>query len=183
MPQITQAMLVSLLENPSRQSYWPIWDAVTTADHYDPYADDIATLDQLLEEGMEREVLAEQETIVKLIASPRAHLLLAEVHRRLEDEDSANFERAFAAALGRGMLDTGDGSEQRPYLVTRTSDEYDVLLFLGKRMAGQALIQRDGQTLDRLECDDGTVVYFDITRMYGTLDRRAELGDDEGDDE
>jgi len=53
--------------------------------------------------------------------------------------------------------------------VSRTSDEYDVLAHLEKRMQQQALVIQDGRHFDRLECSDGSEVWFDVTTAFETL--------------
>ena len=49
------------------------------------------------------------------------------------------------------------------------SDEYDVVWKLGKRLKSQDLISNGGRFFDRVQCDDDSEIWFDITDAYITL--------------
>jgi hypothetical protein len=104
-----------------------------------------------------------------LMLSPRAHQLLGFLHHKLGDEQRANMEMMIGIVCVEGILTTGDGSQESPYLVLRTSDEYDVLEHFEKQLQQQSLLHRDGRNFDRIECTDGTTYWFDITDAYNQL--------------
>ena len=59
--------------------------------------------------------------------SPQAHRLAAEAAQRIGDQNSATAETVFATRCVDEIRATGDGSESRPFLVARVSDEADLL--------------------------------------------------------
>lgn len=70
-----------------------------------------------------------------------------------------------------GILASGDGSQERPFVVTRTSDEHDVIDYLAKQPKRQSLTHNGSSHLDLIECTDGTEYWFDITDAYKQLAR------------
>ena len=104
-----------------------------------------------------------------LLLSPRAHLCAAMIAESEGDEERRRMEGAVAYACVQGILSTGDGTKQRPYVVTRTSDEYDVLQFLGKELESQSLLEEEDRHYDQLRCKDGSEMWFDVTDPLGRL--------------
>ena len=95
---------------------------------YDPYSDDLTQLNKLLHEGKNQEAIAlAVKSQPNLLLSPQAHRLAAEAAKRIGDQNLAAAETAFADRCVEGILATGDGSESRPFLVARVSDEADLL--------------------------------------------------------
>jgi hypothetical protein len=68
-----------------------------------------------------------------------------------------------------GILSTGDGIQEHPYVVTRISDEYDILLALEKEMESQALCEINNLHCDVMTLADGEEIVFDITDCYAKL--------------
>ena len=97
--------------------------------------------------------------------SPRAHYFAGEAHVLLGELEQAEVERlAFSACL-QGILSTGDGTRQKPYLISQIPDEYDVLKLLGLTCQKQRLVQRGRRSCDVLTCQDGTSVWFNISDL------------------
>ena len=163
----------ALIQNPSRETYLPVWQAVTSSPEYDPSSDDVSEVQQLFEEGKYEEARAKAFAVMgKWLLSPRLHLLVSLAARKLGDEQAAQMENIIASACAEGILGTGDGTEEKPYLVTSTGDEYDILQYLQKTLSVQALVHSGDRTLDRMTCTDGTVLHFDITAAYVRLTQR-----------
>jgi hypothetical protein len=103
--------------------------------------------------------------IPSAVLSPRLHYFSAEANRQLgHGEDAELSEFMFDACL-RGLLATGDGSPETPYLVAMTSDQYDILRALGLAPHRQKLVERDGKRLDCILCESGDEVWFDVTEV------------------
>jgi len=100
--------------------------------------------------------------------------MLAALCRDSGDQKQADFAHAVGFACIDGILSTGDGSKEKPYLVLRTSDEYDVLMAEGKEFRCQSLIHDGDRTLDRMDSADGSSLFFDISDAYRALARRME---------
>ena len=87
-------------------------------------------------------------TFPNLLLNPGAHIMLSHAYRALNNEKMADFEKQVASFLVSFILETGNGTKERPYLVLRTSDEYDVLEALGKERSKQELIEDHRRFLD-----------------------------------
>jgi tetratricopeptide (TPR) repeat protein len=138
------------------------------ADHaYDPYSDDLTQLKNLLHAGKNGEVLALlAKSLPNLLLSPQAHGLAAEAARRSGDENRAAQETAFAVRCTEGILATGDGSEARPFLAARLSDEADLLgAKFATEIAARGLVFHDDQRYDRVAGKDGSVYWFDVSML------------------
>lgn len=176
-----QNEFMEFLKSPSRERYLQLFALVTKAEEYEPYSDELTNASELLQAHRNEEartVLG--RAMPNLLLCPRAHLYLGYIAKAAGDEEQANFENYVASACVEGVLATGDGSQQQPYRVVRTSDEHDVVQYLDKTFEEQSLIDEADRQFDRIRCTDGTVFWFDITtpyqrlmqRLNGTEDRR-----------
>ena len=166
---------IKFAEAPDRGSYLEIRAALIDAGGYDPYSQeldraiDLAEQDKLAEA---RDIIV--QSIWNLLLSPSAHIILAMAAEQAGEAEQAAMERQFAYACLTGILATGDGSRDKPYLVVRTSDEYDVLDFLRKQSERQTLHKVGDRSLDALRCSDGSEVWFDISDAYNQMVRELE---------
>jgi hypothetical protein len=166
-----QEMFFQMVQEPTAENYRRLWEVITTAPEYSPYSDPYEAIEKLLETGEHakaRELL--RGALGDLMLSPRIHLLAAMAGDGAGDAQASEFERVFYFKCLEAILATGDGSLESPYLVTRTSDEYDVLFHLKKELASQSLAEAGGKSLDVMTCTDGTDVCFDITRALRSID-------------
>jgi len=166
---------VKFLETPTRDTFLAVRNALISAETYDPYSDELNNVEDLLDEERwteAQEVLG--NTMSNLLLTPRAHLYASYAAEKSGDDQLAELETAIAAVCAEGILATGNGSEESPYLVTRVIDEYDVLQFLDKEMKHQAFVEKDGRHFDRIDCTDDSVVWFDITDSFQNLESRME---------
>ena len=163
-------LFLAFLESPSRDTYLAVRSALISGPAYEPYSRDILDLVDLIEKGQ----FAEADELLRgampnLLLSPRAHLCAAMIAEQAGDEERRRMEGAVAYACVQGILSTGDGTKQHPYVVTRTSDEYDVLQFLKKELASQSLHEEGDRHYDELRCEDGSEMWFDVTDPLGKL--------------
>jgi hypothetical protein len=141
---------------------------VRSASNYDPNLDVMRTAGPLLEAGRGEEAVAAVRALMPgAFFSPAAHQALAAAHELIGDLNAAERERAIAGLAGEAILASGDGSREQPWVVLRVSDEYDVLRHLGLHADAQRLERADGLTLDRLTCNDGSELWFDLTLLEG----------------
>lgn len=94
-----------------------------------------------------------------LLLNPQAHGMLATALRNLGEGKRGDGQVKLAQIALRSILDSGDGSRERPWQVLRVADEYGVLLSMDRVSARQASL---GGGVDEHTCDDGSVVYFHI---------------------
>ena len=171
-------LFLTFLDKPTRENFVAVRRAVTMHAGYEPYSNDLQEMNDLYEAKRYAEVRERfRAAVPNLLLSPRAHMLLALAARHLGKDEDFEMERAIYARCLEGIESTGDGSHESPYLVLRTSDEYDLLMAREKQLKQQSLIGDEDRHLDRLECTDGTDLYFDITDPFTRLG--ASFGDTE----
>lgn len=163
-----------MLDAPDRARYLASLAIQAEQDSYDPYSDDMARARRLLDEGaFEAADLLLMKAIGSgnLLLSYGAHMLVGYIAHKLEDATRSMAERWIARRCLEALLTTGDGSRERPYVVGRLSDEYDVLGWLDKKLDHQSLHEDAEGRLDAMACTDGSIVWFDITYPTSYLDR------------
>ena len=155
---------IEYLKSPTPEAFLKVRQAIIDSPTYDPYGASLEPVEELL--GQERWTDAQEAMLAvmeDLMLTPRAHLCAGYIAEQLGDDKAAEMERMLAAACVEGILGTGDGTQEKPYLVTRVNEEYDVMQYLGKQMTQQSLTESDGVPMDRIQCSDGTELWFDIS--------------------
>jgi hypothetical protein len=76
-----------------------------------------------------------------------------------------------AQKIMEGISLTGDGTKKNPYIVSRVSDERDMLLYFQEEFMSQALIKDENKVYDLVKCQSGKELYFDITTPYSKLQK------------
>jgi len=156
--------VLQYLQTPTENDFLALRREVAATPGFSPYASYEAVGFPLVEEGKLTEALAALTAMMPgSFLSPGLHNLLAFIHAKLNDEEAAENETYLAEALLRGILNSGDGSQERPFRVLQVSDEYDVLSFLGKSSANQTLLRSAERLMDRHACADKSVLWFDLT--------------------
>lgn len=163
-------LFLHFLESPDRDSYLAVRNALISSEHYDPYSDEMDKINELLDAGKLEEAREKlSESMPNLLLSPSAHLTISFIAEKSDDEKGAKMEGFIAATCCEGVLATGDGTKDNPYIVVRTSDEHDVVQYLGKQFTRQSLIEDGNRYFDRINCDDGSELWFDVTDPYNKL--------------
>jgi hypothetical protein len=166
-------LFLEFVSAPGPETFLAVRSAVVADPAYQPYGDDLDELTELVERGAFTEVGPRfQQGLPTLLLSPRAHFLASAAAGELGDDETAQMERHLLFLCAQGILGTGDGSRERPYLVTSTTDEYSILGILRLAPVGQSLLSDGDRRLDEQRCEDGTVVYFDVTDMMAVLARQ-----------
>lgn len=177
--QETQVPLGTLLrcylQQPSPENWNRLRDAAANSPCYSPYSDYRNQALALLSRGEWEQAKGYLlSTIPGLALNPGIHKMLSFALHKLGEQQSAQAEFVLAEALLRGIQSTGDGSEAHPYVVSSVQDEYDLLEHLGKTPRGQALVEKAPRYYDRLDCEDGSQIWFDITQPLTHLRRTSE---------
>ena len=164
--------LIQFIQSPDRGTYLAFREKIIASDAYAPYSDEIDTVGELYEQQKiedARNVL--QKAMGNLMLSPRAHQLLGFLHHKLGDKQAAQMEMMIGQACLKGILATGDGSANRPFIVVRTSDEHDVIEHLEKELKLQSLTHKSDKHFDLIQCTDGTEYWFDISDAYNKMSK------------
>jgi len=165
--------LGAFASEPTPERYRILRDAATASPHYSPYSDNLGEVAIMLKQGgYEAADDLLRAGMANYLLTPTAHFMMAFVADKLGDERRRDMEAAIGRLLLQGILESGDGSREKPYLVTRIKDEHEVLSHLGKTMESQALVnEEDGRSMDQIQCADGTTYWFDISVMFAQLGR------------
>lgn len=172
-----QESFLAFVTEPTPENYLAVRQAVISHPDYNPYGDALRDLRDAYEANEYARVHELFGThIATLLLSGEAHFIVALAHDKLGRDDLCKMEKFLAFRCVSGILGSGDGSRERPYLVTSTADEYDALNALSKQPRGQSLHrEEDGRALDRQQVDGGDV-WFDVTAPLAALDRRLAGG-------
>lgn len=162
----------NLIENPSAETYHEIRKEITSLPGYDPYSDDIDTLNALLDAEKFQEALEYNNENTML--SARCHLMKSFALKQLGNENDAQSENIIAHQIMEGMAASGDGTLEKPYVIIRISDERDLMMYLGEEFTSQSLSNQNGMMLDILTTASGKQIYFNITDCFIAM--QAKLG-------
>ncbi|MFS4430764.1 DUF4919 domain-containing protein [Chryseobacterium sp. S90] len=164
----TYEKVFEFLTDPTKETFLKCRELVINDPEYDPYSEDIENIQNLLNEGKFEEVI--QYVNVNILLSPRAHIYKYFAYKELGDEKGRNIEMTIAQIIFECLEKTGDGTKESPYIITRISDERDLVRHhLNKQDVSQNLVKDGDKIMDILTLDDGTQLYFDIKDPYQRL--------------
>ncbi|WP_312511313.1 DUF4919 domain-containing protein [Chryseobacterium culicis] len=156
------------LTDPTKETFLKCRELVINDPEYDPYSEDLENMQDLLNEGKFEEVILYKN--VNILLSPRAHIYKYFAYKELGDEKGRNIEMTIAQFIFECLVKTGEGTQDAPYMITRISDERDIVRqHLNKKDVSQNLIRDGDKIMDVLTMDDGTQLYFDIKVPYQRL--------------
>ena len=166
--------LNAFLRERTLDRYLAARDAMMVSRHYDPKSTVLPDIYRQLGRGLHHQVLAlATKAMGNWLLNPGIHFVVSQAFRELGDEERADHEVETGRALLSGLLMTGDGTPEHPYIVLRTADEYDVLASMGLRCRAHQVAYRNGRAFDALACDDGRDVWFDVSAAAGVGLRSA----------
>ncbi len=172
------ARFAAFLKKPSAKNYLAVFKQVTSSPKYQPYSRVLDEVKDLLDKKQNKEALKKIDGAMPgLLLSPKAHLYASVAAVRLNDKKRAEKELLAQKQCLQGMLNSGDGSQKKPYLVTCVSDQYDLLRHLRKAVKMQGLRQDGGKSYDMIFCTDGSEIWFDITTVFASLRRSIKKPD------
>jgi len=168
-------LFLAFVENPSSESYLTVHEGLVRSSQYNPYSDEVEKAGELLGDGqLDAALEMLSDSMSNLCISPQAHLTMAAIHEEMGSESDAKFYAAVAGLICSCIIETGDGTQEDPYIVARISDEYDVMRFLGKHPVRQSAIQLEGRMCDRIICDDDSVLWFDVSDAWAKMPRSSQ---------
>lgn len=171
MLDFVQSNLNKYLHDPNLNNFLELRTTYLKSPVYTPYVNYMDSASVLLGNEQYPEALDYLKSVLPgFFLSPSFHRILAFIYHQLFRIHEEYLERNLADSLLHGILSSGDGSEQHPYLVLYVGDEYEVLAHLGKKHRLQQLVMKEGCSFDLLTCDDDGLLWFDVTAM---LNRQA----------
>src|SRR3954451_13572853 len=123
-----QEIFVAFLSNPTLDTFRAVREIVVKAANYDGYSHDFRKMEEAYQQKRFADVKsAFAQAQPNLLLSPGAHLLLSMTLKEEGNAKGSEMERFICFRCVEGIKLTGDGTQGKPYLVLRTSDEYDML--------------------------------------------------------
>ena len=167
--------LADYIQNPVTEEFLKLRAGILSHPDFDPDDARLEPVEELVSIGEFGKVgeLVREAMWPSFLLSPGAHVQLGFALQKLGQEREANVERALAALLMQGIESTGEGSEESPFLVLRTSDEYDYLFAKQLQFASHTEVKKEGRTLDCILARDHGPVYFDITDLCHVRESRS----------
>ena len=167
------ALLDAWLAAPSPETLAPLHEAIRSAPGFDAGPGLAERADALLTQHDDAGAVELLEGAMPgALLSPGAHARLSSALRRLGRVAEAERHDRLARASLDSITSSGDGSAARPWRVLRTTDEHDLLGATGARPVSQGLLRSGDRALDRIVCQDGRELHFDVSDLL-PLARRA----------
>ena len=168
---------IAFLDTPTVEKYLALNQVIADNDSFLRSSCSIIDIEQLLVTNEYDNIIAKVSgpDCLAYISTPRYHLLQAVAYRAKGQTSEANSNAAIAFLLADTIMQTGDGTRERPYHVLSVEAEYDVLrLKIKKKRVSQAAEQIDGREMDVLRLASGEEVYFDTTLHWKMLRKELE---------
>lgn len=161
-----QSALQRFVAQPSRENYLLARAALLAASTRTLDAAQLDALALLADAGDIPGLAAALDALPPIAALvPRVHYYAALAAEARQDADDLELERMLLVICLRALLMTGDGSPELPYVVSAVSDEYDLLDSLELCPGSQTLVHRGDGTLDVIQCEDGSEIWFDVSAL------------------
>lgn len=153
--------------------------AYTETTDYSPYGGDRETRKQMFAALNAKEfdsaVEAAEKILAKNFVEINAHFVSYVAHRESGRAEKATFHKFMFDGLVKSITGSGDGkTAETAYVVITTDEEYTLFNILGLRPAGQALINQDGHSFDRMtatnpKTNETVVYFFNIDKPFNWL--------------
>jgi hypothetical protein len=156
-----QNELERFIGRPTGRNYLRVRDCILgdTGRHPDP--EDLAELEVHWVEGRYQALCERMEDLLpEWGLSPRFYWLGAVAARELGELEAAETDRFLYQTCLRGLLDTGDGSLESPFLLTYASDEEELLHRLQLDRTSSALVRSPHGLCHVVSGQDGRELCF-----------------------
>ena len=154
------------LHRPTCASFTSVRECVLKEDSFTPSALVLVELSQLLAGEEYTHVLERVEELMPAWAiCPRIHFLAGSAAEALDDAEESELCQFLSSTCVDGILSTGDGSRNNPWLVTYPSDAQDCLARLGLSVKSQQLVNDGDAMLDIIQANNDRIYCFDVSDL------------------
>jgi hypothetical protein len=162
--QIADSMR-ALLQTPSLAHYQNVFDLLCASEHYQPESEDIDDMAALLDQNKcDRVIEYYNNANPNYVLDPRAALIVSSAHRKIGNTHMAEVYASNAKSVCDAIRTTGDGSAQRPFVVTHASGAAGFCeLSYGTSDIAVRKTARDKKHLLALSCANGPEIWFDAS--------------------
>jgi hypothetical protein len=161
------------LKDPDLQHFLELRSVYLKSSGYSPYGAYKQIAYRLLDDEQYPEALQYLRSVLPgWLLNPGIHRTFAYTYHKLSRPDEESLESSLANLLLRGIQSTGNGTEQRPYLVLYVEDEYEILESIGMKPHLQQLVVKESCSFDVQSCETGEAIWFDVTAMRDRLAKK-----------
>ena len=161
-----QNELERFVGRPTGRNYLRVRARILEAAEPRPEPQDLIALESHFVEGR---YVAVREAMDQMLPawslSPRFYWMGAAASLELGDQEEAEVDRFLYQTCLQGLLATGDGSIELPYLLTYASDEEEVLYRLRLQRERSALVRSPQGLCDVVTCEGGRELCFLLTGL------------------
>ena len=156
------------LQERTQESFLNARRVLMSLPSYNPMSPELYALDEMLRAGDWHSMrdLASQ-VVDNWMLTPYIHEALALAYKKLDDHERSSLEYALSVACAEGIISTGDGTAEKPYLVVRSDDAYGVLNFLEIEWTEERRVDGpNGSKYLLLIGNNGREFWFDLTDTF-----------------
>lgn len=159
-----------LVRHPSAEQYLAVRELIVQLDEYCQQGHQLMALGVDFEAERYEDVLQTVEQWrVWASLCPRFHFLRGVAAAELGDFATASQAKTEFQACLRGLIETGDGDQGHPFLVTYVTDAYDILRSLDEVPLGQSVVEVDARQFDLIHVEgDDEPYWFDVSTLLRT---------------
>lgn len=162
----------SFVQSPTLEGYLDLRQRIVQGGHYNPACDGEDQLWTLLHEKAYDEA---QERIPQwmenFLLCPSYHKALSILAEARNEADRTEFESWLASSLLRCLLQTGNGTPERPYEVMRVGEELTILAALNLHPLRVQTLFVNGKVVDKMDTREGESVYFSVSLILNGYPR------------
>lgn len=158
-PQTYQILLARLKQGDTSIDFSALRNAFVQTDQYDPYQDDFSDetnsmLKALDEKQFEEAIRIAGQLLDTNYTAMLPHIISAIAWNELGNSEKERFHGEIVKGLVRSLMESGDGSIEKPYRVIRVQEEYDLINVMGLEFKSQSLLSSEDMMIDKLTAVD-----------------------------
>ncbi|PHS12467.1 MAG: hypothetical protein COA78_08320 [Blastopirellula sp.] len=152
------------LESPSQSHFLQLQQEVIAEADFDPQGAIVFRLEQLCQANdFDAAYKLTSEMPLAWVTSPSLHFFASMAAEKMGQTSEAETEAFLIESMFQGLLSTGNGTLEHPYLITQLTDQHDILSFKSLQKVSQRLIGTAAGTMDAITCDDHSTLHFDLS--------------------
>jgi len=160
----------AFLARPDFEGYAKFYTYIVRHPKYDPAAVDFdKARDMFFMERYDQVIHTIESAWPNFLLTPQAHYLLTAAHKKLGNEEKAKRHTEIGLAVAKGMMRSGDGTQKRPFYVTRTIAERDLFRALEVKSVNQRRVRIENRSFDVHKLESGQEVWLEITFLLERL--------------
>lgn len=162
---LTKKFSQEFFEAPTAERFLELQQyAIEAADGYDFAASKLLALEAQLNTTSPSTLLEELKSLPEIFQiCPRYHYVEARIRESLGEVKQMQDSIGKLRACLRAIVETGEGSQESPFVITFVSDQDDVVRSLGEQVRCTTFLQAKDHSCDVVTAHSGVEFWFDVT--------------------